>query len=904
MPNWKNLLIYLCVALIVLAATGLISGILLTHFLVDLWWFKALNFEPYFWLRFLYRYILSGGVTLFFFLVFFLNFWAASGYLGVDETEFSLLAQSPKGKGYRRLLHDFQTGSMQVYLPLSVVLAALIAAPFYQHWEDALLFFFGANANMDDPVFGRNVSFYLFSFPIFKLIQDALLWTFALLSGAMGLLYWIEHQVVPTERKEWPPEARAHLTALVLVTLLIQCWGFMLERYGLLYTDRHEPVFSGPGFVEMNYHLPLIWLSVVAFLGSTLSLLSYFYRGRGLRWAGIFGLGFLLIMGLRQVDVIPEFLDKYIVKPNPVKTERSYLQANIDATLDAYGLRDVKYVYFDLAPDLDAEIERIGAALEQYFSNIPLWDEDLLDDVYQQFQGIRPYYQFSSVDVGRYAINGRLQQVNLAAREINIDKLPEAAKNWENRHLRYTHGYGVVVTPAAQRGEEPMQWYLKDLEQQSPVNLAIKRPDIYYGQEKLDYAIAPNKLSAVDISASDPDSKTDYRSEGGVPIKSLFRKLIYAIYYREEKIFFSTNIDENSKILYRRNIVERIRTLAPFLEVDNDPYLAITPDRVYWIQDAYTLSDYYPVAKTVKFPFKTGAKEKEDKEFNYIRNSVKVVVDAYNGTTQFYIVDPSDPIIQAYRRAYPGLFKDVSEMLPLLREQLRYPRDLFALQMRLYARYHQTNPDQFYQQSETWAFAQNIGTEPVQPMQPYYLTINAQDCPDLQKFVLISPMTPVGRDNLSVLALAGPTEKAACAGLDYASKLVIYKFPQKQIDGPAQISALIDVDPAIRGQFTLWDQLGARVNRGRTIVLPIGHTVVYVQPVYMSAATTTKIPQLARVIVSIGTEVVMDRSLSEALKTLKAQLKAHKKARQQHASPASTVPQPSKPLVAPELRSY
>lgn len=902
MPNWKSLLIYLCVAVAGLAAAGLIAGILLTHFLVDWWWFKALNFEPYFWLRFLYRYILSGGVTLLFFLIFFLNFWAASRYLGVDETEFSLLARLPEGKGYTRLMHRFQAGSMQVYLPLSVVLAAIIAMPFYQHWEDALLFFFGPRAGVGDPLFGHDVGFYLFSFPVFKLIQNALLWTFVLLSCAMAMLYWVEHYVIPTERKEWPPEARAHLSGLVAVTLLILCWGFMLERYGLLYTDHHEPVFFGPGFVEMNYHLPLIWLGIATFLGASLSLLYFLNRGRGLKAAGWFGFGFLLVTGLRQADMIPALLDKYVVKPNPVKTERRYMQANIDATLDAYGLRDVKYVDFDVASDSRAEIERIGPVLEQHLSNIPVWDEELLEDVFQQLQGIRSYYNFSPVDVGRYSIDGRLQQVDLAAREVNMDKLPEAAKTWENRHLRYTHGYGAVVIPAAQRGEEPMQWYLKDLEQQSPVGLSIKRPDVYYGQENLDYAVAPNKLDAVSISASEPDLKSDYRAKGGVPLSSLFRKLIYAVYYRDEKLFFSFNIDQNSKILYRRNIVERIKTLAPFLEMDNDPYLAITPNRMYWIQDAYSLSDYYPAAKAVKFSFKSGAGETEEKEFNYIRNSVKVVVDAYSGTTRFYINDPTDPIIQAYRRAYPGLFKDIGEMPPLLREQLRYPRDLFALQMQLYARYHQTNPDLFYQQSETWAFAQNAGVQPVRPMRPYYLTIDAQDCPDLRKFVLISPMTPVGRDNLSVLAVAGPMEKEDCGGLDYAGKLVVYKFPQKQIDGPAQISALIDQDPIIREQFTLWDQRGARINRGRTIVLPIGHTVVYVQPVYIIASSTTKIPQLARVIVSMGTEVVMDRSLDAALQKLVAQLKSHEGRPQ----PDLAEPKPAEPPAAPktELRSY
>ena len=903
MRNWKRWLIFIGVTLLVLAVAGLGVGVLLTHFLVDLWWFRSMEYEGYFWLRFLYRYIFSGGVTLFFFLIFFLNFWSASRYLGVDESEFARLARSPEGTRSQRLLYLFQTGAMSVYTPLSLLMSVVIALPFYREWEAALLFFFGSSSGVSDPLYGQDISFYLFLYPLLSTIQQALLWQFIILSALMALLYWIEHAVLPSRRKSWQPEARLHLTALVVVALLIQAWGFMLQRYSLLYVDHNEPVFFGPGFVEMRYHLPLIWLSAITFLGAALALIFYVRKGKGLKAAFAFAAVFLAAQGLQQVKALPEFISKYIVTPNFVRTQRSFIQANIDATSDAYALKDVQYVDFDLSNDLKEDIERISPELERFLTNIPVWDNNLLNDVFQQLQGIRPYYHFSDVDVGRYSIEGRLRQVDQSVREVNIDRLPENARTWENIHLRYTHGYGVVMTPTSQRAAEPMQWYLKDLEQQSPVGLKVERPDIYYGEENLDWAIVPNKLHAVDIPVSASAMASGLRDAGGVGIDSFFRRLLFSLYFKDYRIFFSASYDDTGKVLLRRNIVERINELAPFVALDGDPYVAVTPDRIYWVQDAYTLSQWYPASKFSSVEFRTGRTDKERRDFNYIRNSVKVVVDAYSGSTRFYVTDPNDPIIRAYDSAYPGLFREVREMLPLIREQLRYPRDLFAAQMQMFSRYHQTNPDLFYQQSETWTFAKDIHGEPVHP---YYLTIDTRDCPAVQKFVLIAPMTPVGRDNLSVLAMGGPTEKDNCV-LDYAGKISVYKFPQRHIDGPAQIGALIDQNPLIRQQFTLWDQLGSRVKRGRMVILQVGRAVVYVQPVYIVSTTQAGIPELVRVIVSMGREVVMDTTVRGALEKLLEHFKEERVRDAQEAGkpPAAAPAAPPAPVVpGAEVKTY
>ena len=875
MRNWKRLLTITAVALVGLAVLVLALGISLTHFLVDLWWFSALDYGGYFWLRLLYRYIFSGGITAFFFLIFFLNFWAASKHLGVDQAAFSGLIRGGSDSQYRNVLKLFQTGSLKVYTPISLILAIMIAAPFYHHWEGALLFFFGPESGVQDPVYQEDISFYLLRLPIFNLIQSELLITFALLFLAIFFLYWVEHQLVPADQKRrWPVGAKIHLSGLVLVTALILAWGFMLDRFDLLFTSVHEPIFFGPGFVEIRYVLPLIWVSVVSLIGGTVAGIASAQSGKGLKAMIGFAVIFLLALGLRHADFLPRMLDRFVVKPNPVKTEREFIDNNIKATLAAYGLDQVKNIDVTAAW---AESAMIDPLMRAHLHNIPIWDPEYLDDVYQQLQGIRPYYHFTDVDTSRYLINGQIEQVNLAARELNIDRLPTEAQNWENRHLRYTHGYGAVITPTAQNGNEPMKWFLRDLDMRSDVGFTVEKPDIYYGMENLDYAIVPNKLKIVDISSFDIDSSQNYTGRGGVAISSLFRKLLLAIYFRDEKLFFSMNIDENSKTLFRRNIIERIKTLTPYLTLDRDPYVVVTPKRIYWILDAYTTSNGYPVSKPSSFPFE---REDEQKEFNYIRNSVKIVVDAFEGFVDYYVADPADPIIRGYQKAYPGLFKDLSTIPPLLREQLRHPRDYFSIKMGIYAKYHQTDPALFYQQAETWDFSK-VNDKVIRP---YYFTTYLEGLKAGDSFILLCPMTPIGRSNLSALGVGGEG-MLPNGGLYSLNENLVYKFSREvQVDGASQVSAMIDQDPEISRLFSLWDQKGSHVQRGRIIMLPIGKSLLYVQPIYLVSTGNVKIPELTRIILSMGNVVVMEASLDEALNKLEYRLRG--------TAPAGRSPQP------------
>ncbi|MEE9396310.1 MAG: UPF0182 family protein [Methylococcales bacterium] len=862
MWHWKKILIAVAISALALLVLYIAFYFVFLDLVVDFWWFTSLNFEGYFWLRLLYRYFISGGITLLFFLIFFLNFWFASRFLGLSDDP----AESPG------LIKKFQSGALDVYTLLSVILAIVIAIPFYNQWESALLFLYAPNAGLQDPFFGNDVSFYMFNFPIFQLIQGELLVTLSLLFLFIGVLYWLEHYAQSGSKKisDLPVGAKTHLHILIVLVFAVIAWGFMLDRYDLLYTDAHEPTFFGPGFVEIRYHLPLIWTALAALLGAAISLMILIHTraSKGRLPLITFSLLCVGAIGLRYVSFFPNLIDQFIVQPNPVRTEKSFMANNIKATLSAYDLDEAKTIDFEVT--LSPENDLSYWVNEEHLQSIPVWDRELLDDVYYQFQGLRPYYSFPTVDEDRYLIDGKLVQVNLAAREMNIEKLPPETHTWENKHLRYTHGYAGVMSPAAQDGGQPIEWYLRDLKLNSSVGITIGKPDIFYGMESYAYAIVPNKLSVIGIAGTDVDAMKNYSGKGGVSIHSFFRKMLFAFYFKEEKIFFSTNVSRKSKILFRRNIIDRIETLAPYLALDKDPYVVATSSNLFWIQDAYTLSDWYPVSKPSNAQFYTEG-ENRARSFNYIRNSVKIVVNAFDGTVDFYIADPKDPIIRAYAKAYPGVFKPLSEIPAELESHLRYPRDIYHHQMHIYSKYHQKEPELFYQQAETWEEAK-IQSEVIKP---YYLTTEIQGCGNMRKFVLIDPMTPIGRDNLSVLAIAGSLDPEQCGG-NYTQRMVMFKFHKDiQVNGPAQVSALIDQDTTISSQFTLWDQHGSTVHRGRMIILPVGTSVLYVQPVYL-ISTQTRIPELVRIIVSMGNEVVMEKSLVTAFKQLEEKLRRGK----------------------------
>ncbi len=884
MQKWKRWLILSGAAVLGLGLVYMIFNFVFLDFFVDLWWFRSLNYDGYYLMRLSYRYVIFAAVVLLFFLIFFSNFWFASRYLGTSsQAGVCNLEDAEARKECQSLLQMFQTGSLKIYTPFSFLLAVPIAIPFYERWEEGLLWFFGQKSGIQDPAFGKDISYYLFSYPVYTFIQQEILITFSLLFLALLLLYAVEWRMLSRDQRYLPKPAKIHLTVIAVIVVLTEAWGIVLERIELVYAADHMPRFFGPGFVDMTLRVSLIWITALVFLIWAFSLIFFVHRRKGLMPMLISLAVMLLVIGIRATDFFSDTIQEYIVKPNEMVRERKYIENSIRASLAAFNLEHIETRDYDIAPVM--EVLR-DPELQKTLRNIPVWDRELLDEVYTQFQSFHQYYTFPDVDVDRYTVRGVYQQVYLAARELSTDGLPEAARNWINRHLQYTHGYGIVMTPAVQGGDEPMTWFVQDIPTVSDFGLKVSVPGIYYGEENYDFVIAPNEMEEIDIQdrTGEKTDKVNYAGKGGVALSSLWRKILFSVYFQDKDIFFTPKTNADSRILFRRNIMEAIRTVTPFFLLDDDPYIVNTSQGLFWILDAYTVSERYPNAQ--RYARSMGSTEFGNAEFNYIRNSVKIVVDAYNGNISYYIADPRDPIILAYSSIYPGLLRDLAQMPAELRDHIRYPKQMFTAQMRIYAKYHQTDPDIFYREEDTWEFAKMES----RAVKPYYMTLamlNKQN----SEFILFSPMSPIGRDNLRSLVVAG------CDGANYG-KMVVFNFPKgRQVLGPSQISAMINQDTEIAQDISLWIQAGAEVIFGRMIILPLRNGILYIQPLYTRSSSGSRIPELKRIIVSQGDMAVMDRSIEGSLQKLDARIKERsERIRQRHTVPGAETQAPRQNL--------
>jgi uncharacterized membrane protein (UPF0182 family) len=872
----------LVILLLLVGAIGLIVllSMLAIDYLVDVYWFESLGYGFYYLQRKLYRYAVFAGVVALFFAIFFLNLRIAGRLLASPEK----IATAAGGRPHRqRLLDRFRTGATLLYGGIALVLGILVALPAFHSWEKFLFFIFGPSSGVADPFFGRDISFYLFRYPVYTLLQEWLLIAFAVLLACVVIIYAMDSGFL-TNYRRLSKGARYHLGALVMILILIVIWDFALQRYALVYDSSNLPTFSGPGYVQMHVTLPLIWATMILLAAVPLSLLVTLYTRRG-KWVTIglaAGLGLVLL--LRGTDFPHRIVADYVVKPNQLSKEAPYIARNIEATLDAYRLNDVEmrdFIHERFPTDAPAR------EVQEMLRNIPVWDEETLEAVFQQLQELRAYYIFPPVSVARYSVNDRYHQVFLAPREIDYDNLPGSAQNWTNRRLTYTHGYGTVMVPASQDGGSPMTWFVRGVPPVAEYGLETRQPRVYFGLGAYDYVIAPNSSGELDYPQGNDNVMYTYEGNtGGVPIGSLFKKFIYAYYFKDKNIFFTTKTTRESKILYRRNILERVRHLLPYLRLDETPYSVQTPSGIYWFIDAYTTSTYYPAAAPYLTP---------DTDYNYIRNSVKIVVNAFDGSVDFYVYDETDPIVQAYQRMYPGFFKNKEDMPQELTAHVRYPKDIFNVQMRIYARYHQTDPSVFYQQEDLWTFADTIIDDRVVPFQPYYLTLNLieEQRPD---FLLLLPMMPRGRNNLSALALAGSDPP-------HYGRIVIYNFPKGElVYGPEQINAIINQDPEIAEMFTLWDQSGSSVRRGKMIILPFENSVLFIQPVYLIARSAIKIPELQRLIMSEGQVAVIESSLDAAYAKLQERIDAERqqlRRRYPGRAPVEGVPQATEQPTGP-----
>ena len=842
-----KLLLKIIIALVITA----LFAYFLTEFLLELWWFRSLKLETFFLLRESYAGLVIMASTVVMTVLVFCNFFYIPRALG--------LSCDKEGKGLLGLLQ----GHTKLLWILSLFMAIPILMPVYTHWESFLLYFFAAPSELTDPVYSRNISYYFFSYPIYDLILTELIWFFVLVLGAVGFIYFALNKKHQDNQHAFPFAAKVHLTLLIAIIVLIQAWAIGLERIEMLYENRHLPVFYGPGFVEMNYHLPLIWLSFLLFLCAVIATLYSLYTGNKRKLAFGLGCAYLVLLGVKQIDVIPNMIDDYYVKPNPVATESVYIQRHIKASSDAFNFADVTEIDYALESSLSPMSRR---EISQELNNIPLWDDDLILPVFEQLQSIRPYFSFYEVAVDRYQLGARSVQVNIAARELDYQNLAADAQNWRNRHLVYTHGYGMVMSPSSQLANQPMQWLLHNFGQTAELDkLKLEQPEIYYGLADYPYAIVPNTESVKSETSTAGDMHSDYQGSGGLPLASLFTKAVLSAFLKDERIFFSAGINNKSRILVRRNIIKRIKAIAPFLGLDESPYPILINRKIYWVVDAYTVSDRYPLVE----PIKLTESAKYNEKYNYVRNSVKIIVDAYNGSVDFYVVDENDPIINTYRRIYPGLFKQLAAMPQAFIKHLSYPKDWFTLQMHLYARFHQTDPEIFYQQSE----ALELASVDDKLVEPYYLTLDIDEDPavsseDRQKFVLVSPMSPLGRENLNSIAIAGCLTAVHCKE-HYQDDIYVYKFPKDiQVEGPAQISALMNQNPDISKQFSLWNQHGSKVIRGRIIIVPMAHSLLYIQPLYLEASAAQGFPSLVKVVVAMNRRTAMADSLALAFEQL------------------------------------
>ena len=727
-------------------------------------------------------------------------------------------------------------------LPAALVLGIFGGLAAAAQWETVLQFVNAEPFQVTDPLFGKDIGFYVFRLPFFNAVYASLMTLFGLTFLLVLLTYLLYRGVQLTTHGPYvAARARAHLLTLGALILVLKAGGYYLDTFGLLTSQRG--IVFGASFTDINANLPVLHgLTLLALICAAVCIWQI---GRnGIR--PILGaIALLIVAHVVGLGLFPNVMQRLRVVPNELAAERPYIEQGIKFTRIAYGLDRVKEEEFPAEEGLRADDLRSNQAT---IKNIRLWDHRPLLVTYAQLQEIRTYYRFMDVDNDRYLIDGELRQVMLSARELSYRNLP--SRIWINERLTYTHGYGVVLGPVNRVTSEGLpDFWVKDIPPAVTGPLKVTRPEIYYGEIGNDYVFVKTRAQELDYPAGDKNVYSSYAGQGGVPVESLVRKILFAMRFGDLKILLSNDIIGESRIMYYREISERVKKVAPFVLFDRDPYLVITQDgRLVWIIDGYTTSPNFPYSEPVQ-----GLG-------NYIRNSVKAVVDAYNGSLAFYLSEPNDPVIKTYARAFPGLFQPFSAMPADLRPHVRYPQGLFSIQARMLATYHMQDPQVFYNKEDLWSIPRQHIEGAEREMEPYY-TIMRLPGEKGEEFVLLSPFNPSKKDNMIAWL-------AARSDGEHYGKLIVYNFPkQRLIYGPRQIEARIDQDPVISQQLTLWNQRGSQVIRGSMLAIPIEKSLLYVQPLYL-AAEKGSLPELKRVIVSSGNQIAMDETLEVSLAKL------------------------------------
>jgi hypothetical protein len=837
----------LLVALAVVALV-LLGGRTWLSYYIDALWFGSLGYGDVFW------------KTLSIQSVVFLAFAAATfailygTFLGL---QWAYLTDLPIG-------HTIWIGGQPLRLPVepilrliaiaaSLLIALASGAVMMAQWPTLALYWYAPRtASVGDPIFGRPLSFYLFTLPVWELIAGWLM-LLAVIICLVAVFFVIVAggtRALERSRSTYRPLSWRGLSLAFAFLLLLLALQVYLGRFDKL-MEAHT-IFSGVTYTDAHVLLPgllVVCIALLAGVGIALVNAMWAQRGRWLIAAVVPAAVCYLVF-----QAAGWYVNSFIVKPNELVREKPYISHNIELTRQAYGLDRVTRRKF---PAETSVLAADAANNQATLQNIRLWDWRALQDTLRQIQEIRTYYDFPDIDIDRYEINGQIREVMLAARELNLDKLPESSRNWINEKLIYTHGYGITMNPVNGFTPEGLPTLLlSNMPVQSTVaNLTLNRPEIYFGELTNSDVYVKTRQNEFNYPQGESNSFTSYQGTGGIVIGGWLRRVLIAAARGDlAKLPFSDDVNNGSRLLMRRNVRARVEALAPFLTYEPDPYIVVGEDgRLYWMMDAFTTSDNYPYSTHYFL---------NDDRLNYLRNSVKVVIDAYNGTTTFYVFDNQDPIIAAYRRVFPGLFKDAAAMPPELRKHVRYPELLLSLQADVYGLYHMTNPEVFYNREDLWTVASQVGMndsgeQATQPMQPNFVLMKLPGESGME-FVEILPFTPANRNNL-IGWIAGRSD-----GVHYGSA-VVYDFPKtKLVDGPLQIEARIDQNAQLSGQLTLWNQQGSHVRRGNLLVIPTGRALLYAEPIYLQAQRSP-MPELRLVVLALQDRLAYGPTFESAM---------------------------------------
>ena len=826
------------IAVIAVVALTALSGIA-AEFYTDALWYEDLGQSVVFWRSLAWQWGIGAASALLYFGVVFANIRLARSLTPTRPTRLVGDPVLPFEQVLARWREALGRSAGPAAAGVAVVAAIMAGVASAGSWETVALAFNGGSFGAVDAQFGRDIGFFFFTLPALRFAQQWLTGALVVALLITAAVHLIAGSIRPWDRwNGFDPHVKAHLSVVGGLIVVVQAFGYWLDIFELNYSPRGQVV--GASFTDVHAQIPAYTILIgIALLSGVALLVNIKFRGWRLPAVA---LGVWVAAAVLVGGVYPALVQQFRVSPNEVEAESPYIARNIQVTREAFDLDGIEVRAFPADESLTAaELP----ANERTIENIRLWDPSVVPDTYRQLQGMRPYYDFTDVDIDRYTLDGQRRQVLVSARELDVSRLAPQAQTWVNQHLVYTHGYGIVISPVNEStGQGYPHFIMKDIPPATTTDLTIEQPALYFGELTTNYVIAGTGLAEFDYPVGDSNAEVSYTGEGGIEVGGLLRRAAFATRFSAPQILFSNYITGDSKVLFRRAISERVTALAPWLYQDSDPYPVVTDGRVVWVMDCYTISDRYPYSE-----YYTG--------INYIRNSVKVTVDAYDGTTTLYAYDPDDPLLAAWSDVYPGLLTSADQMPEGITGHLRYPADLFSLQAEVYKTYHMRDPKVFYNKEDQWALPGEGSDESGTAMDPFYVLMELPQEP-VEDFMLMMPFTPRTKANMIGWM-------AAKSDPESYGERVVYTLPkQRLVLGPEQVSARVNQDPVISQQLTLWNQRGSGVRWGNLLVIPMDDSIVYVQPLYLQSEQTS-MPQLTRVVVAYGDKIAMEPTLDAAL---------------------------------------